>query len=471
MSILSEKNNSILECLRPRGKIVCIGENLSTELQIIQDCINKKGKSRPPLLLLTPSALGDNVCDQVVTLDSEIVFKQIKSLLNSYFLIFIFNSSEEKIVRILGAIMASIDYSGSIPIFIDTGNGLQQNQRSLFGKCYFNLDCSIESGKQKFEVLLNCIISSLSPSTGLETSFTDLIRVFGKTQSLFYGISSSIDLDLALKGVIDQIGKILVLALPEEIEILEAILVFINSGSPLSLQTMNEISLKLTNTFGKDFEVHFSSSTDTNLKGYDIAIILSDVNHVEEIYPISPSADLISPSITSNGSFKNSEKKIVSKNDSTEEYTEDDRFYILGKIFSTSEIYIFDDGGLPLFASHRPAGQEVCLYTGLFSAIQSMSSDLIGHTPDHLSAGNKRCVFVSESGPGNSQIRGVAICSEGFEPQARNDLDISMSLVKDFMEHGEPEYAINDKLQGLLVEGFNSGTLGNIIQERNFHAS
>jgi hypothetical protein len=100
-----------------------------------------------------------------------------------------------------------------------------------------------------------------------------------------------------------------------------------------------------------------------------------------------------------------------------------------------------------------------------------MSSDLIGHTPDHLSAGNKRCVFVSESGPGNSQIRGVAICSEGFEQQARSDLDISMNLVKDFMEHGEPEYAINDKLQGLLVEGFNSGTLGNIIQECNFHAS
>ena len=134
MNVLSEKNNSILECLRPRGKIVCIGENLSTELQIIQDCINKKGQSRPPLLLLTPSALGDNVCDQVVTLDSETVFKQINSLLNSYFLIFIFNSSEEKIVRILGAIMASIDYSGSIPIFIDTGDGLQQNQRALFGR-------------------------------------------------------------------------------------------------------------------------------------------------------------------------------------------------------------------------------------------------------------------------------------------------------------------------------------------------
>ena len=40
LNVLSEKNNSILECLRPRGKIVCIGENLSTELQIIQDCIN-----------------------------------------------------------------------------------------------------------------------------------------------------------------------------------------------------------------------------------------------------------------------------------------------------------------------------------------------------------------------------------------------------------------------------------------------
>jgi hypothetical protein len=415
---------------------------------------------------LTPSALGDKICDQVVTLDSESVLKQVHSLLNSYFLIFIFNSSEEGIFSVLGTIMASIDYSGTIPIFIDTGNGSQSGQKSFFGNCYFNQDISNEKGKRKFKILLDCIISSLSSTTGIGASFSDLIRVFGKSKSLFYGISSSNEINVALKDSIDQIGEKLVLALPEEIENLEVILVVINSGSSLSLHTMNITSLEVTNTFGKDFEVHFSSSIDVNIKGYNIVVILTDMNPIEQIFPLSSPTDIFSKTTVPEGTLLSGENC-----NHTEISDEDERFNVLSKIFSNSEIYIFDDGGLPLFASHRPAGQEVCLYTGLFSAIQSMSSDLIGHTPDHLTAGNKRCVFISRSGPGNSQLRGVAICSEGFEQHARKDLKKSMNLVKDFIEHGEPEYAINDKMQGFLVNGFNSGTLDKIFQESGFHAS
>ena len=65
MSVLSGKDSSILECFRPRGKIVCVGESLSSELQIIQDFINVKGKARLPLLLLTALiALYNNGLDR-----------------------------------------------------------------------------------------------------------------------------------------------------------------------------------------------------------------------------------------------------------------------------------------------------------------------------------------------------------------------------------------------------------------------
>lgn len=471
MSVLSSKNNEILECFRPRGKIVCVGESLLNELQIIQNYQIKNAKSRLPLLLLTPSTLGDNFCDQVVTFNSEAVLKQVHSLLNSYFLIFIFNSNEEGILRILGIVMASINYSGSIPIFIDTGNGFNSNQKSLFGKNYFQIDCSNNNGREEFLIFLEFFTSSLNASIGLGVSFSDLIRIFGNSRNLYFGISSSNDLNAALTESIDQIGEKLVLAMPEEIEVLDAILVFVTSGTSLSLQKMNDISLELTKTFGQDFEVYFSSSKNVEAEGEKIVVILTDVNPIQDIFPLNSSSELSSLDIVKSESLENIETNKILNSEDSEVSDEDERFNILGKIFLNSEIYIFDDGGLPLFASHRPAGKEVCLYTGLFSAIQSMSSDLIGHTPDHLTAGNKQCVFISKSGPHNSQVRGVAIYSEGFEHKARNDLDISMNLVKECMRLGDPEYAINDKIQGVLVQGYNSGTLGNLVQELNFQAS
>ena len=207
MSVLSSKNNEILECFRPRGKIVCVGESLLNELQIIQNYQIKNAKSRLPLLLLTPSTLGDNFCDQVVTFNSEAVLKQVHSLLNSYFLIFIFNSNEEGILRILGIVMASINYSGSIPIFIDTGNGFNSNQKSLFGKNYFQIDCSNNNGREEFLIFLEFFTSSLNASIGLGVSFSDLIRIFGNSRNLYFRISSSNDLNAALTESIDQLGE------------------------------------------------------------------------------------------------------------------------------------------------------------------------------------------------------------------------------------------------------------------------
>ncbi len=471
LSSLSD-SNPMMEYFRPRGKIVCVGKDLTTELQIIHEYLAPKNESRLPLLLLTTknTPLND-ICDQVVIFDSEKMLSQIYSILNSFFLIFIFNSSEEGVFNILGALLASIEFSGAIPIFIDTGAGLQPSQKEIFGECYFHYDFSVESGRLNFLILLDGIVSALTPFSGFGVTFTDLIQIFGNSKSMFYGVSSSEDLDIGIKDSIDQVGDKLVLALPEKLEVLGTIFFSVTSKKPLSLKKMSDVANRIINTFGKEFEIKFSNSIDSRLEGFNIVLILTDINPIEKIMHKSTATDFITsviPSITSDET--KSENKTIDSSfaDSNEE---DERFVVLNRIFSESEVYIFNDGGLPLFASHRPAGQEVCLYTGLFSAIQTMSSDLIGHTPDHLTAGDKRCVFISQIGPQDSQLRGVAICSSGSEKTARESLTASMNLVKELLKNGEPEYAVNDRIQGLLVKGYQNGSIDSILKASNFHAS
>lgn len=464
--------NSILEYFRPRGKIVCIGEDLTTELQIINEYLETKNEARLPLLLVTTNTPSmTDICDQVVILDSETMLPQIYSLLNSFFLIFIFNSSEEGIFKVLGSILASIEFSGSIPLFIDTGKGLPPDQREIFSECYFHFNFAIDKGRWDFLILLDSIISGLTPSSEFGVSFSNLIQIFGDSESMFYGISSSMDLNEAIKASIDQVGEKLVAALPERLEDLSVIFLSMISEKSLSLNIMNEISKKMTKTFGKEFEIFFSNVIDTRVSGHNIVLILTDSHPIESIMPNSATTNFLTSVVPKLASSGSSNKKNSTTLIPSETSDEDKRFYILNQIFSDSEIYIFDDGGLPLFASHRPAGQEVCLYTGLFSAIQSMSSDLIGHTPDHLTAGDRQCIFVSQIGPKNSQLRGVAIYDTGLEKNARNDLTASMNLVRKLLENGEPEYAMNDKIQGLLVDGFLNGSITNIMKSDSFFAS
>ena len=463
--------NSILEYFRPRGKIVYIGEDLTVELEIINDYLATKNEDRLPQLFLTTNREHKtDICDQVVIFDSETMMPQIYRLLNSYFLIFIFNSSEKGIFKILGAILASIEFSGSIPLFIDTGTSLSQSQKEFFGECYFNFDCSLEEDKWKFLVFLDSIISGLTSSTGLGVSFSNLIRIFGNSKCMYYGISSSADLTNAIGESIDQIGEKLVMELPEKLELLQVIFLSINSGDALNLKSLNETSKQIAKTFGKEIEIVFSNPIDSQVSGYKIVLILTDSHPIDSIMYNPSSTDLLNSIIPQLASCETSNEGTSADPLFFSETSEEERFKVLNRIFSDSEIYIFDDGGLPLFASHRPAGQEVCLYTGLFSAIQSMSSDLIGHTPDHLTAGDKQCVFISQLGPHNSQLRGVAIFNAGFEQSARNDLAASMKLVKGLLEKGEPEYAINDKIQGLLVNGFQNGSIDSILKS-GFHAS
>ncbi|MFX1504960.1 MAG: hypothetical protein ACFFDC_02495 [Promethearchaeota archaeon] len=463
--------NSILEYFRPRGKIVYIGEDLTVELEIINEYLATKNEDRLPQLFITtnPEHKSD-LCDQVVIFDSETMMPQIYRLLNSYFLILIFNSSEEGIFKILGAILASIEFSGSIPLFIDTGAGLSQGQKEFFGECYFNFDLSLEEGKLSFLVFLDSIISGLIPSTEFGVSFSNLIRIFGNSRCMYYGISSSDNLINAIGESIDQIGEKLVTELPEKLERLQVIFLSIISRDALNLKILDETSKLITKTFGKEIEIVFSNPIDSQILGYNIVLILTDSHPIDSIMQNPISTDLLNSVVPKVVSYETSNEGSSADPQLFSEASDDERFNVLNRIFSDSEIYIFDDGGLPLFASHRPAGQEVCLYTGLFSAIQSMSSDLIGHTPDHLIAGDKQCVFISQLGPHNSQLRGVAIFNAGFEQRARNNLAASMKLVKRLLEKGEPEYSINDKIQGLLVNGFQNGSIDNVLKSV-FHAS
>lgn len=473
MSVTIEGNPS-LDWFRPRGKIICIGNQLSEEMTIINDIMTRKKEIRLPMLLLATERNNNHIndqCDQVLIFNQETLLPHINSLLNSYFLFFIINSSEPGIFSILGSVLASIEFSGSIPIIIDTGGGLKLNQRKLFSGCYFHFDFSAEINHHYFSILLYSFFSALESSSGIGIDFSDLIRSFGNSKSLFYGISSSMDLEESMNSTIDLIGDNLVNATSEQLERLEMIFLSVSNVKPLSIQQMNQVSQKISYTFGKDFEVRISNSIDSKAQNYNIVMILTDLHQIENIIPkftYPDNSKLSFKHLRQTDAIKRQNKDNLSKQSSV--IDEDERFDILRQIFKYSEVYIFDDGGLPLFASHRPAGQEVCLYTGLFSAIQSMSSDLIGHTPDHLTAGDKRCVFITQNGPNNAQLRGVAICSEGFEQNARNDLTISMNLVRGFLQKGEPEYSVNDKLQGMLVNGYQQGIISNIFQ-KNFHAS
>ena len=467
-SLIAE-NNSFLEYIRPRGKIIFIGDNLSNEMKIISDYLSVREESRLPLLLLTPTAIGDTICDQVVTFDSVTTLSQIQSLLNSYFLLFIFNSSDEGTLRALGGISGSIKFSGSIPLFIDVARNPNIQKDKYFGPTYFNFDFSDDGGKWNYLIFLDSVLSSLTPSLNPGVSFPDLMCLFGASKSLFYGISSAQDAEDALTVSIDQIGEKLVTAMPEELEPLDAIFLSINSSSPLNLHDLNLISKKIAKSFGNEFEIYLNNIINPQISGFSILLIITDVRSIDDVFPKSVSKNFFNNSLNMNDSPDSplNEKR----KDFFDAAEEEERFRILGKIFSESEVYIFDDGGLPLFASHRPAGQEVCLYTGLFSAIQSMSSDLIGHTPDHLTAGDKRCVFTSIAGPENTSLRGVAICKAGNENLAKSDLETSMNLVRRLLERGEPEYSVNDKIQGILVQGFQDGTVDSILSTKDFHAS
>ncbi len=459
-----------MDYFRPRGKVVCLGDNMKPELELIQKILGRNNEKRIPVLLLSSSSELSEYADQVVVFDSDSTIAEVHNLLNSSFLFFLFNSSEQGILRILGTIVASIEYRGTIPIFIDTGRGLPIDQRKNLGECYFHFDLSDDENHRKLTIFLESILSVLSPTSGLGISFSDLLQIFGKSECIFYGISQSELLDDVLEDLVNQIGERLVQTLPEELERLEAIFISVISGSSISLQTMNKITSKFAATFGKEFNIHFSNSVEPNLEGFKTFAILTDLHPINEIFPVANPFLLVDfdneTEDTSNElSFSNSQDKPSKEND------EEMRFHILGKIFSESEVYVFDDGGLPLFASHRPAGQEVCLYTGLFSAIQSMSSDLIGHSPDHLKAGDKECVFVTKRGPNQVQLRGVAICHGGHEEIARNDLKVSLDLVHRVMLQGEPEYAINDKIQNILVRSYQKGELTNGLALAKYQAS
>lgn len=463
-------DNALLGYFRPRGKIVCIGDIPST-LDIIREYLTVKEEARLPLLHLTTHPTSDDLCDQVIVFNSEVILSQIHNLLNSYFLLFIFDSSDPNTFPILRGVLDSIQGGGSIPLLIDIGTGFAiENRKSLPGG-YFHLDSTREQTRWEFLVLLDSIISVFQSPKGLGVTFSDLIQIFGDTRHLFYGFSSSPDLAACVMETIDKIGQMLVNTPPEDLERLEIIFITVHSQVPLSLQEMNGITVRLSTTFGKDLENHFSNVVGSCFPEYTIALMMTDSHPIDTVFPSSPLLQEVDSLMTLLDPLPPPDEVASPPPEKEDLLDEDERYRVLGQIFTDSEVYIFEDGGLPLFASHLPAGQEVCLYTGLFSAIQTMSSDLIGHTPDHMTAGDKQCVFISQAGPENAQLRGVAICAEGDEQHAHYDLKVAMNLVKELLGQGEPAYAVNDLAQQLLVQGFKSGTINTLLKIGDFHAS
>ncbi|MHA1542847.1 MAG: hypothetical protein ACTSQH_07710, partial [Candidatus Hodarchaeales archaeon] len=252
----SISSTSMMDYFRPKGKIICIGDNLNSELELINTILEADDTKRLPVLLLSSTNQQSDYVDQAVIFDPDITLPLVHNLLNSHFLFFIFNSSEQGILRILGTILASIEYRGSIPIFIDTGSGFSLDipifidtgsgfsldKRNFLGGCYFHFDISNDHASKQFQIFLEGMISALASTSGVGISFSNLLQIFGKSSCLFYGISFSNSLDEVLDSIVDQIGESLVSALPETLEQLEVIFVSVISKYSLNLQTMNKIT-------------------------------------------------------------------------------------------------------------------------------------------------------------------------------------------------------------------------------------
>ncbi|MFW9777310.1 MAG: hypothetical protein ACFFE8_00570 [Candidatus Heimdallarchaeota archaeon] len=462
------EDSALLGYFRPRGKIVCIGD-IPSALDIIREYLDVREEARLPLLHLTAHPVSDDLCDQIIVFNSEAVLSQVHNLLNAYFLLFIFNSSDTTTLPILMRVLDSIRSNGAIPLLIDIGTGFEKEDHKLIPGSYFHLDSKEEQSRWEFLVLLDSIISVFQSPKGLGVTFSDLIQIFGNTEQLFYGFSSSPALETCTMDAIDKAGQMLAISQPENLEKLETLFVTVHSQDPLSLKEMNRIVGRLSTTFGKDLQNHFSNVVGSCFPEYTMALMLTDNHPIEAVLPAPlQEIDSLITSLDTSQGVNGVDTSVLDIENSPDE---DGRYKVLGQIFTESEVYIFEDGGLPLFASHRPAGQEVCLYTGLFSAIQSMSSDLIGHTPDHLTAGDKQCVFTSQTGPDNAQLRGVAIYAEGNEHHARKDLEFTMNLVKTLLGQGEPAYAVNDLVQQVLIQEFQKGSINTLLHRGNYHAS
>ena len=59
-------STSLMDYFRPRGKIVCIGNSLQSELEIVKNILDKNKDNRLPVLLLSSSNEFNELADQIV---------------------------------------------------------------------------------------------------------------------------------------------------------------------------------------------------------------------------------------------------------------------------------------------------------------------------------------------------------------------------------------------------------------------
>ena len=82
-----------MDYFRPKGKIICIGDNLNPELELINAVLEADDANRLPVLLLSSTAQKSEYVDQAVIFDPDITLPLVHNLLNSHFLFFVFNST------------------------------------------------------------------------------------------------------------------------------------------------------------------------------------------------------------------------------------------------------------------------------------------------------------------------------------------------------------------------------------------
>lgn len=443
-------NDHQLTDFKPKGKWICIGD-VVVELQLIYNYFLKIPANRLPILYISTDGSTSVTGDQTVDLDSvNLSTDTIIHLLKAENLFIIFNSSDEKALNFLIK-LGEIDNLKSVNmIFINTNEELNSSlQEKISSVNFFSVNSLAHKGKLELLTLIDsfstAVTENYDKSSILQPDYNVFRNIFNRSKFQLYALSSALNLEDGIEEVISRITNQLINTSSEDLSKIESIYLTISASENISRKQKEHIITKMTKNFGLDLKIYFSISLEPQIEqNYYILLVLTDYNAISYSSCENNDEPGFEEVITQSLIMENSEELEFQN-----EIPHDELSAVsLDHLFNDLEYFVFNDGGLPLFTSHNlDTNPDACLYTGLFMAIQSMSSDIIGQGPDHLVAGNKKLVFIN-----NDKLRGVAICENGVEIKAKKQLNLSIELVRYLLESGEPEYSLNDKIHEMLTK-------------------
>ncbi|MHA1449008.1 MAG: hypothetical protein ACTSP4_06255 [Candidatus Hodarchaeales archaeon] len=127
-----------------------------------------------------------------------------------------------------------------------------------------------------------------------------------------------------------------------------------------------------------------------------------------------------------------------------------------------SSLCLFNDGGLLLayvpgntdkkMNSSAPVETEPLILSGLLSAIQKMSGNLIGSELDTIKAGDKTCIFKKLTTDSGVVLNGVAIYDSKKEEEMEvfQRLKVLLALVDSLYQSSVSETCIKDRVDRIL---------------------